>query len=249
MGETVDVSRYTFGDDRSALARLRLVAGAYESVSRTFLAAHRPRRVQVALDLGCGPGFSTELLDDVCRPTTLVVIDASPTFVDSARDRLPGVRFETHDVTVDPLPGGPADVIYSRLLLAHVPDPVLTAQGWRGQLRPDGTLLIEDLEDVVSPPGALRDYEDVSATIVRSGGGLMYAGAVLAGLGGRTERVTVPSAVAARIYLFNVRRWRSDPALPVSHDRLRTLEAELLAIADDGGGAEVSWIVRQLALG
>jgi SAM-dependent methyltransferase len=247
-GKNIEVNRYTFGDDRAALDRLRRVATAYEPVSRAFLVGHGPWDPQIALDLGCGPGFSTQLLDELFHPRTLVGIDSSGAFVESARARLAGARFETHDVTTNPLPGGPADLIYARLLLAHIADPLTVARGWGSQLRQGGRLLIEDLEDVIDPPGPLHEYEDVSAQIVRSGGGLMYAGAALAGLGGESRRVTVSGAAAAQIYLFNVRRWRETPDLPISDPRLRKLEADLVEIMRDDRGTHVSWVVRQLVV-
>jgi len=242
------VSRYTFGDDRPASERLRLVAEAYEPVSRRFLATHAPQSVDLALDLGCGPGFSTQLLIDVCNPMALIGIDSSPEFLQAARQRLPHVRFKTHDVTTNPLPGAPAELIYARLLLAHVPDPVAVAKGWLSQLRPGGCLLIEDLEGVIDPPGPLQRYEEVSRQIVRSGGGTMDAGALLADLGGETRPVTVPGALAAEIYLSNVRRWRSDPSVPGGEDLLRELEVGLVGVMDDDRGATVSWLVRQLSI-
>jgi trans-aconitate 2-methyltransferase len=241
------VTKYTFGDDRSALERLRLVAEAYEPVSRAFLAANAPRSARLALDLGCGPAFSTQLVMDACAPHAMIGIDSSAEFIQVARERVPGVRFETHDVTTNPLPGAPAELIYSRLLLAHVPDPVAVAQRWLGQLLPGGILLVEDLEAVIDPPGPLRDYEELSTQIVRSGGGLMYAGAMLGDLGGETRHVTVSGAMAAQIYLFNVRRWRSDPTGPVAEDHLRELEERLVEVVGDDRGTTVTWVVRQLA--
>jgi SAM-dependent methyltransferase len=242
------VSGYRFGVDRSASERLRLVARAYDPVSRAFLAANAPPLTKVALDLGCGPGFTTELLNEVCRPAALLGIDASESFVAAARARLPSLRFETHDVCDLPLPGGPADVIYARLLLAHLAEPGAVARRWRSQLAPDGKLLIEDLDGVVNPPGPLHDYEQVSATIVRSGGGLMYAGAALSDLGGVVAPVTVPGALAARIYLFNVRHWIETQDLPVADVRLRDLERGLVETSDNDHGVSVTWNVRQLVL-
>lgn len=242
------MSDYRFGVDRSAADRLRLVAAAYDPVSRQFLAANAFPLPKVAVDLGCGPGFTTELLGEVCRPETIIGIDASEAFVAAARARLPEARFETHDVTELPLPGAPADVIYSRLLLAHLAGPKAIAQRWRSQLAPGGRLLIEDLDGVINPTGPLHDYEDVSTKIVRSGGGLMYAGAELSGLGGVVTPVTVPGALAARIYLFNVRHWMETPGLPVTDIQLRELEHGLVGASDDDHGGSVSWMVRQLVL-
>jgi trans-aconitate 2-methyltransferase len=242
------VAKYTFGDDRSAIERLQLVAAAYEPVSRAFLAAKAPRSAHPVLDLGCGPGYSTQLLMEVFAPSVLIGIDSSAEFVHVAHERLPAVHFETHDVCMNPLPGAPAGLIYSRLLLAHVSTPEAITQGWLSQLVPGGTLLIEDLEDVINPPGPLSRYEEVSTQIVRSGGGPMYAGAVLAHLGGEVHPVTVPAALAAQIYLFNVRRWRDEPKLPVTDEQLRDLEDGLVGVGEDDHDTTVTWVVRQLCM-
>ena len=242
------MSNYRFGADQSAADRLRLVAAAYEPVSRPFLVANAPLSPNVALDLGCGPAFTTELLRDVCDPQTIVGIDSSETFVAAARVRLPAVRFEQHDVTKLPLPGTPADVIYARLLLAHLAEPRVIAQRWRSALAPGGRLLIEDLEGVINPAGPLHDYEEISARIVRSGGGRMYAGAELADLGGMVTPVTVPGALAAMIYLFNVRHWQETSGLPVTDVELRDLGHGLMKTTADDKGSTVSWQVRQLVL-
>ena len=242
------VARYTFGVDEPAVRRLALVASAYEPTSRAFLARHKPPDIDVAIDLGCGPGFSTQLLGDVCSPTSLIGLDSSPEFLANARARLPTARFQNHDVTATPLPGTPASVIYARLLLAHLPDPPATAERWKAALTARGVLLIEDLEGIEAPPGPLRTYDELSAEVVRVGGGLMYAGPELARLGGHCTSVTVPAALAATIYLFNVRRWLADPRPPVPQAQLKELEEGLGAIAHDDGPEQVSWIVRQLVL-
>ena len=76
----------------------------------------------------------------------------------------------------------------------------------------------------------------------------MYAGAELADLGGRVKSVTVPGALAAMIYLFNVRHWRETPGLPVTDAQLRDLEHGLKETTADDNGCTVSWQVRQLVL-
>ena len=76
----------------------------------------------------------------------------------------------------------------------------------------------------------------------------MYAGAVLGHLGGTLQAVTVPGALAARIYLFNVRHWRNASTSPVDHDQLEELETGLVGVMEDDQTSTVSWVVRQLSL-
>jgi len=242
------VARYTFGHDDLAVRRLALVADAYEPVSRAFLERHAPLDVSLALDLGCGPGFSTHLISLTCRPRKLIGLDSSPQFLRSARVRVPEAQFEEHDVTLIPLPGAPAEMIYARLLLAHLPDPPAIVEQWQQQLAPDGIALLEELEDIEAPAGPLRDYDELSADIVRHGGGVMYAGPLLADLGGRCVRVTVSADAAATIYLFNVRLWLAGGSSGVSKARLVELEAALSRLASRHDTRPVSWVVRQTVL-
>ncbi len=76
----------------------------------------------------------------------------------------------------------------------------------------------------------------------------MYAGAELSHLGGALTPVTVPGALAARIYLFNVRHWLETENLPVTDTQLRDLEKGLEETSVDAQGSCVSWIVRQLVI-
>lgn len=242
------MTRYTFGDDPPAIERLALVAAAYEPGSQAFLREHAPPHAGVTIDIGCGPGFSTELVQRVLHPRSLIGVDSSAEFLAAARRRLPGARFELHDVTDAPLPGAPADVLYARLVLAHLVDPVAVALRWLGDLADGGTLLVEDLDSIDAPPGPLRHYDKVSAQVVRAGGGLMYAGAALGNLGGRCRPVTVPATTAATIYRHNVRRWMHDPTLPVHTDTLHQLDQELGELVGRDSERTVSWNVRQLVL-
>jgi trans-aconitate 2-methyltransferase len=239
------MARYTFGDGEPARARLAVVAGAYEPVSRAFLAAGAPLDAELAVDLGCGPGFSTELIAATCRPRTLVGLDSSEHFLAMARALVPNARFVRHDVTDVPLPTGPADVIYARLVLAHLPDPPAVLERWRQQLARGGVVLSEELEAIESPDGPLREYDDLSARMVHQGGGVMCAGPLLAGLGGRCARVEASAALAARIYLFNVRLWLEDAKAGPAKERLLRLERDLADLGRAQSPAGVTWIVRQ----
>jgi trans-aconitate 2-methyltransferase len=239
------MARYTFGDDEPARARLGLVAAAYEPVSRVFLAQAASADAAVAVDLGCGPGFSTELVAATYRPRALVGLDASEQFLAMARALVPTARFVRHDVTEVPLPVDPADVIYARLVLAHLPDPPAVLARWCEHLAPGGVVLSEELEAIESPDGPLREYDDLSSAMVHRGGGVMCAGPLLAPLGGECVRVEASAALAARIYSFNVRLWLERADAGPSKERLLRLERGLGEVADAPGSPGVTWIVRQ----
>jgi trans-aconitate 2-methyltransferase len=248
--------RYTFGDSDLAAERMALVAEVFEPSSRALLARAVPPGVGLALDLGCGPGHTTRLLAEVCRPGRTVGLDGSERYVARARATTPdpSVAFTRHDVTGLPLPEAPVDVVYARLLLAHLPDPPGLVERWRTQLRPGGVVVVDEVESIEAPPGVLRDYEDLVVALVAAEGGPMYAGPLLAPLGGECVEVLVEAAVAARMYGMNLATW-GERALALGLARAGELErvaAGLGAVAggaDGRGGREkVRWVLRQIVV-
>ncbi len=250
------MSRYTFGDGDLAVRRMDLVAGLFDASSRAFLADALPQRVDTALDLGCGPGHTTRLLAEVARAHRTVGVDGSERYVAAARARTAAdpavelaVQFAVHDVTSLPLPAAPADAIYARLLLAHLPDPPALVEQWRTQLRPGGVLVLDDVEDIEAPPGVLRDYEDLVVALVATQGATMYAGRVLAPLGGRCVDVHVEAPLAARIFGMNLATWRHDALAGglADDDHLDAVARGLATLAATGpGGPTVRWVLRQV---
>lgn len=89
---------------------------AAELLARVALQA--PRR---AVDLGCGPGNSTELLVQRYPQAEVVGTDNSPAMIEAARKRLPAVRFELSDIN-QWQPRSPADLVYSNATLQWLPD-------------------------------------------------------------------------------------------------------------------------------
>lgn len=65
--------------------------------ARDLLAHLRPERVRQVVDVGCGPGNSTELLTTRYPEAQVTGIDNSPAMLEEARRRLPNVRFEFAD--------------------------------------------------------------------------------------------------------------------------------------------------------
>ena len=64
------------------------------------------------VDLGCGPGNSTQLLAERYPESEIVGLDASPDMLVSARARLPRLTFTQGDIA--DWRGGPADLIFAQ---------------------------------------------------------------------------------------------------------------------------------------
>ena len=72
------------------------------------------------VDLGCGPGNSTELLVERFAGATVTGTDTSEAMLESARKRLPQCRFELSDVASWRAPLAP-DLIFANAVLQWVP--------------------------------------------------------------------------------------------------------------------------------
>src|SRR6185312_12833039 len=115
---------YTFGDSDLAAERLRFLAEAFAPSSRAFVSRLGREPVRLAIDLGCGPGYTTALLHAATRAATTIGLDNSPRFLARAwRQSARGVAFGEHDIAEVPFPTAPADLIYGRFIVTHLAEP------------------------------------------------------------------------------------------------------------------------------
>jgi SAM-dependent methyltransferase len=252
-------SDYSFGDSSRASERLGLLARVFDAPSRAFLTEAGLVGCELALDLGCGPGHTTRLIAEVLGCRRVVGLDSSPTFVVEAEraneDRL---AFRVHDVTRVPFPTGPADLVYARLLCSHLRDPARAVRDWLESLRPGGRLLLDDVEWIRSAAPAFRRYLDLVEWLLASRGHCLGVGERLdeaareAGLALVSNRVRVHRVDprdAAALFSLNLAELRQNEAVSarLGEAALDALAEELSALRE-GGGPEITWGLRQLAL-
>lgn len=103
------------------------------------------------LDVGCGCGYSTELLCRHLNPVSIAAFDLMPEHVKKTRKRCRGNNIETHvfvgDVTQIGVPDNSIDAAFVFGVLHHVSQ---WQQGLREicrVLRPGGLLLIEEVNE------------------------------------------------------------------------------------------------------
>jgi len=250
--------RYTFGDDAPARRRLRLLSEVLAPSSTTLLDEWVEGAPGVALDLGSGPGYSTALVAARSAPRHTVGLDQSPTFVARTTRMFPTLQFVRHDVTDVPFPTAPPDLIFARLVLAHLADPAAVARRWAGELAPGGRLLIEETEWIEATTSVLAEYETRVRAVVAHHGAPMTAGPLLASVDDQDDwralrntvrTIPVPVAIAARIYALNLSSWRRDP-YAVEHFGdacLDELAAGLEDLATRARG-QLTWGLRQLVV-
>lgn len=245
-------ARYTYGDSPSAADRLDLVATVFEATSRAFIERAAPPKLDLALDLGCGPGKTTRLLARVARPARTVGLDRSGAFLERARrDAPPGMEFVEHDVFATPFPVGPAGAIYARLLLAHLPDRADVVARWSTQLEPGGALLLDEVESIRSDEPAFVEYLPIAIGVVERSGGRLIAGPELAAMPdpSGTARISdqvvtleaTPSQIAP-IFGMNLEVLVEGGEVEPRPELARALRG----VAERGGGA-IEWRMRQIA--
>ena len=104
-----DARRYLrFEDERTRPARDLLAAVPLAQASRV-------------VDLGCGPGNSTELLGARFPQAQLLGIDSSPGMIAQARRRMRGTTFEVADVS-DWLPAPDTNLVFANALFQWIPN-------------------------------------------------------------------------------------------------------------------------------
>lgn len=258
-------SVYSFGETDLAARRLELVSRIFDPASEAFvaeaLAATRPR---LALDLGCGPGFTTRMLSRIGSPRRVIGMDRSESFLEWARAAAGGAEeYVGGDVLELPLRFGGGgerpDLIYARLLASHLDRPEQAISGWVGELAAGGFLLVEEVEGISTEVDVFERYLKVVAGMLSHHGNELYVGPRLAEARwegdvaveiNRTVEVTPRVGNAARMFCMNLANWRHDPYIEATYSRreIGLLATELEELLDRLDRGSIVWRIRQLAL-
>jgi trans-aconitate 2-methyltransferase len=103
-----------------------------------------------AVDLGCGPGNSTEVLRERYPGARITSVDSSPDMIKAARARLPGVAFEVADVRTW-RPSAPPDVVLANAVLQWIPDHEALFPALIAMLKSGGTLAVQMPDNLDEP--------------------------------------------------------------------------------------------------
>ena len=93
-----------------------------------------------ALDVGCGPGALTAELSRRLGAAAVCAVDPSPSFVEAARERNPGVDVRSAGAEDLPFGDDDFDVALAQLVVQFMDDPVAGVREMRRVTRAGGTL-------------------------------------------------------------------------------------------------------------
>jgi trans-aconitate 2-methyltransferase len=128
---------------------------------RDLLAQVPLQRPHRAVDLGCGPGNSTELLVERFPQSEIIGLDSSPDMLRKARERLPSCSFVEADIaTWQPDPD--TDLIFGNAVMQWLPDHPAIMRRLLEKL-PDGGVLAIQMPDNTREP-ALMFQREVGAS-------------------------------------------------------------------------------------
>lgn len=250
---------YTFGDTDAAGLRLSLLAAVYERSSGEFLRSLLLEQPKLCIDLGCGPGLTTRLIQRTLSPVRTLGLEQSESFIERARAlEVEGVEFLRHDVTELPWPVQPADLLYCRFLLTHLREPAQVLSSWLPCVVPTGVLALEELEHMRSPHPVLSEYYAIVEAMQAANGQEMYIGQRLAEIVGATPwvihetrllRLAIPGQQVARLHHLNIQTWKHVPFIGENYSRahIEELEAQLGQLAREGADVpDVDYGMRQM---
>jgi trans-aconitate 2-methyltransferase len=256
----VSGEHYTFGDGATAADRLALLAAAFEPSSARLLRLLGYLRPRCAVDLGCGPGWSTRLVHALLAPATTLGLEQSPRHVARAEATAPpGVTYRVHEVTEASFPGEPPEFLYSRFLLTHLRDPEAALAAWAQGAADDAVLALEETAEIGCDHPAFARYYQLVGELQAAYGQRLRIGATLsvpARSGWKTELdllapLSLPAARMALLHALNIETWKHDAYARDRFDakELDGLAARLNAIATGAEAAPaVRVVMRQMIL-
>lgn len=239
----MSVPSYTFGDTGESSLRLRRLAELYEPETRSLLERSPIYAPRVAIDLGCGPGWSTALVHEVLKPARTIGLDASERFIEEAlRNRGWDIEFRVQDAVRKPFPVATPDVLFCRFLLTHLAPPGEALAAWAKQAASGTIFFIHETESLDAKDPVIDRYYELVGLLQQHYGQALYIGGLLEAyvehsgwkiVESKCVMLEKPARKMAELHLSNLRTWRNDEYAMQAFDadEIDELERSLAEIA------------------
>jgi len=189
MPKSNEQRNYLLGVNQQELERLQFQHTVWGSVTRKFFDRLGVQKGWKCLDVGSGPGLvSMDLRDLVSESGEVTALEPSPFYLDRLKEQVTergwtNVKFIQSTAEDAPLPARCYDLIFTRWVIAYVPDPEKFLVRLIGSLRPGGIIALQDYYyealSLFPRGGAWDRMPDVVRAFYRSSGGDAYVTAKL----------------------------------------------------------------------
>jgi ubiquinone/menaquinone biosynthesis C-methylase UbiE len=184
-----DPSNYVIRGGIAGRERLRILAGVMAPTTNGLLDRLGSLAGLRCLDAGCGGGdVSRELARRAGQAGSVLGVDLDETKLAICREEsaaMTNLEFRAARIGVDAIPGS-FDLVYSRFLLTHLPDPSLAMREFHRILKRGGRIALEDIDfsGYVAEPysPAHRAFANLYSSTVRKRGADPDIGPKLAGM-------------------------------------------------------------------
>jgi trans-aconitate 2-methyltransferase len=250
--------RYTFGTTKKAADRLGNIASFFNPLAGEFITNHINREIETALDLGCGPGFTTDMIYRALKCKKVYGFDNSKEMLEYAKKHFKHCCFILHDIKNFPFPIKP-NFMYVRFLLSHMKNVTELVNKWLNELKKNGCLFIEEVEDIDTDVDVFKKYLSINRGLVASEGAVLYVGKIL--FTGDydaevlyNEKISLPvrnSTAASWFYPNTVTIWEKEKYVlkNLSEEKRKRISNELLRILkEDDASSNITWYMRRVLL-
>jgi trans-aconitate 2-methyltransferase len=250
--------RYTFGTSKKAAVRLGEIAEIFNPLAVGFLHEHINEEIETALDLGCGPGFTTDMLYKTLKCKKVYGFDNSKEMLEYAERQFNHCSFVFRDITKFPFPFK-SDFMYARFLLSHLGNAADLVNMWVNELKEGGRVFIEELEDIDTDIEAFKKYLHINKGLVASSGATLYVGKILSNGNYKAEvlyndKISLPvnnSTAASWFHPNTITIWEKEKYIlsKVSLKERKRISNELLQILQNKDeNSNITWYMRRILL-
>ncbi len=124
--------------------------------ARDLLAQVPMDTITHAVDLGCGPGNSTELIVDRYGASGVTGLDSDDNMLEAARKRLPATTFTQADLATWQ-PEQPVDLLFANAVFQWLPDHLDIFDRLMDGLKPGGALAVQMPDNLTEPTHLLME--------------------------------------------------------------------------------------------